>query len=359
MISTLDRFRGCLLGGAVGDALGGPIEFNSLDSIRRKHGARVDLLDLPQAAFTDDTQMTLFTAEGLIRASVRGRAKGIDPDVPGIVHHAYLRWLYTQGVRWERAGGSLTDGPDGPDGWLVTNKVLHRREAPGNTCLSALQSGRMGTATERLNNSKGCGGVMRVAPVGLFSDDPAMAFEVGCELAAITHSHPSGYFSAGALAAMVSHLTAGASMGDAVRAGRALLDGRSGAEETAEALDAAVLLAGRGIPEPEDLEKLGGGWVGEEALAIAVACGLTAEDVEQALSAAVLHSGDSDSTGAICGNLLGAYLGIDAIPEAWVSALDGGGVVDAVARDLHTEHFEPPSQAGEVTPEWRDRYPGW
>ena len=166
-------------------------------------------------------------------------------------------------------------------------------------------------------------------------------------------------FSAGALAAMVSLLTGGAAMFDAVAGGRAMLDGRAGAEETAEALDAAIALAGRGVPKPEELERLGGGWVGEEALAIAVASALTAEDVEQALSAAVLHSGDSDSTGAICGNLLGAHLGVAAISSGWASAVDGSEVVDAVAHDLHTERYDPPSQDGDVTAAWWERYPGW
>lgn len=69
MIDTLDRFRGCLLGGAVGDALGGPIEFHHLETSVRAYGPRIDLGAFDAAAFTDDTQMTLFTAEGLIRAT--------------------------------------------------------------------------------------------------------------------------------------------------------------------------------------------------------------------------------------------------------------------------------------------------
>lgn len=216
----------------------------------------------------------------------------------------------------------------------------------------------MGTVTEKLNDSKGCGGVMR-APVGLFIDDPSRAFEVACDVAAITHSHPSGYLSAGALAVMVSRLTAGSSMHDAVATGRSLLHGRPGASETARALDAAQELVTHGLPQPEQLERLGGGWVGEEALAIAVACALTTEDVPQALSAAVMHSGDSDSTGAICGNLLGAHLGVEAIPTTWIRKVEGWQTVDAVARDLWTERFEPPSGEVGVPAQWWDRCPGW
>ncbi len=273
----VDRVRGCLLGGALGDALGGPIEFSSLASIRRAYGDSVTLAALGTGRFTDDTQMTLFTAEGIIRASVRRRSKGITSAID-MVHRAYLRWLHTQGAPWSEIARMLPDAAPGPDGWLVTQRVLHRREAPGNTCLSALGSGRVGTLDNRLNNSKGCGGVMRAAPVGLFFSDVDTAFRIGCDIAAITHSHPSGYLSAGALAAMVSRLTVGADMPEAVDVARSLLRAEPESGETVDALDAAVAVASAGPPAAEDLERLGGGWVGEEALATAVACALTAQD---------------------------------------------------------------------------------
>src|SRR6185295_1566819 len=121
-----DRVRGCLLGGAVGDALGAPIEFMSWAEIERAHGPAGATEILSPGHFTDDTQMTLFTCEGLIRANVRGRSRGI-AHAPSMVHRAYLRWLHTQGQRVESE--VLT-------GWLVKDRRLHRREAPGSTCLS-------------------------------------------------------------------------------------------------------------------------------------------------------------------------------------------------------------------------------
>lgn len=96
--SLHQRISGCLLGGAVGDALGAPIEFISLGEIRRQFGVS-GIRDYAPAygrigAITDDTQMTLFTAEGLLRAWVRHAGKGICNTV-GVIHHAYLRWLLT------------------------------------------------------------------------------------------------------------------------------------------------------------------------------------------------------------------------------------------------------------------------
>ena len=95
-----DRYQGCLLGGAVGDALGAPVEFLRRTEILKRFGPR-GIVDLAPAygkvgAITDDTQMTLFTAEGMLRAYVRGMLRGICHQ-PSMIHKAYLRWLYTQG----------------------------------------------------------------------------------------------------------------------------------------------------------------------------------------------------------------------------------------------------------------------
>src|SRR5439155_19563828 len=87
------RFRGCLLGGAVGDALGGPVEFMRIDEIRHLYG-QAGVADYPRdsaGAITDDTQMSLFTAEGLIRAHVRWLGRGICHP-PSVLRRAYLRW---------------------------------------------------------------------------------------------------------------------------------------------------------------------------------------------------------------------------------------------------------------------------
>lgn len=102
-------------------------------------------------SITDDTQMTLFTAEGLLRASVRGALKGICHG-PTVVHHAYARWLHTQGEECPKWSGMALDG------WLITVSEMHARRAPGATCLAALRSGKMGTISSPLNESKGCGG---------------------------------------------------------------------------------------------------------------------------------------------------------------------------------------------------------
>jgi ADP-ribosylglycohydrolase len=246
------------------------------------------------------------------------------------VHRAYLRWLRTQGERSEHPTFERTE-----EGWLLGVEALHSCRAPGNTCLSALRSARMGSIEQPLNDSKGCGGVMRIAPVGLARavGDP---FATGCEIAAITHGHPTGFLSAGFLALAVREAASGTPIRDACQEALEELRRRPAHEECADAVERAISLAAqrRGAASPEDVESLGAGWVAEEALAIALFCALAAPDLESALRLAVNHCGDSDSTGAIAGNLLGASLGEGAVPPRWLAVLELRREIEQLAEEL-------------------------
>jgi len=316
----------CLLGGAIGDALGAPIEFLSLDQIRARFGPAgitgYTQLDHGIARFTDDTQMTLFTAEGFLLA-----LPNADP-IP-TVHRAYRAWLQTQSGRFDPSRKVL-------EGRLLALPEMWALRAPGNTCLSALRSGTIGSMSQPLNDSKGCGGIMRAAPAGLLFE-PQVAFEMGCRLAALTHGHPTGYLSAGFFACLVSALLRGSDLPAAIRMAQLLLLGHTGREETAAAVQAALQLAADSsvTPSPEAVERLGGAWVGEEALAISLYCALVhPTDFRAAVLLSVNHSGDSDSTGAITGNLLGAALGMSAIPPEWIEPIELRAEIERLAVDI-------------------------
>ncbi len=331
MIDLADRVRGCLLGGAVGDALGAGVEFSSLEEIRATHGPDGLTSILPPGHFTDDTQMTLFTVEALLIAGVLLERDGFCNPIE-LLHHAYLRWLVTQSVPLP----SVTIGEAEPLGWLLDVEMLHRREAPGMTCLSALASGEFGTPSRSINDSKGCGGVMRAAPGGLLvpgsvpGASPEEAYHLGCEIAAVTHGHPDGIDPSGALSAMICVLVSGASMREAIDSAIELSPVRQ-----QRWLRHAAEIGADGPPSPEVIEReLGAGWVGDEALAIAVACAVGAQSFDEGIIAATNHSGDADSTAAICGNLLGAHLGLGAIGPGWLEELDGVDVVAAAADDV-------------------------
>lgn len=326
-LSSRERARGCLLAGACGDALGAPVEFMGVAEIRSRFGP-AGIRDFAPAygrlgAVTDDTQLTLFTAEGLIRAQLRWLGRGVTDPI-AVTKGAYLRWLLTQGLRPRRAAFA-------EDGWLLGLRDLHDRRAPGNTCLSAL-TGMPGEELVAANDSKGCGGVMRAAPAGLAAW-PERAFELGDECAAITHSHPTGRLAAGFLAAAVSVLSTGQALAAALDEATALLRERADHDETLRAVEDAREEAARGRRDAVP-ERLGGGWIAEEALAIGIWAVLAADDLEGAVVLAVNHGGDSDSTGSIAGNLAGTMLGEAAIPGRWLDRVELRAEIAQVADDL-------------------------
>lgn len=321
-IEMKERFAACMLGGAIGDALGYTVEFMHYHQIQSWFGP-TGILE-PQtdsktgmALISDDTQMALFTLDGMIWAYESGL-----PYVAGGLYPSYLRWLYTQ-------TGNISDPAllerqihEGED-TILAQKELHFRRAPGSTCLSALRSGKMGAMKDPVNDSKGCGGVMRVAPIGLFLyNDPAHAFRVGAESAAITHGHPTGYLAAGTLAAIIALLVAYKELGAACDEASLILRRYAGYEETLRAIDCARTLAAGSLQTEHAIRKLGEGWVAEEALSIGIYCALKKHGFKRSLVASVNHDGDSDSTGAICGYILGASGGMRVIPKDWADRLE-------------------------------------
>ncbi|KZS75621.1 ADP-ribosylglycohydrolase [Mycobacterium kansasii] len=371
-VDERERFRGCLLGGAVGDALGAPVEFHTREQILAQFGPEGITAYAPAYGgvdmVTDDTQMTLFTAEGLLRYWVRGCLRGLS-TYTGVTANAYLRWLRTEGESPVHAVGIGEPFGEGQPGWLYQQRRLHSQRAQGNTCISALRGIRsLGEPAD--NDSKGCGGVMRVAPVGLFvSRRPEatlrLAFRIGTELAALTHGHPTGSLSAGVFSALIYQLVRGIPLAEALPEAKRILVEFGDHDETLAAVEAAEAAARRGGRRHEAHEAvagLGQGWVAEEALAIGLYCALVADSFADGVVAAVNHDGDSDSTGSIAGNLLGAALGVDAISGEWLEPLELRDVISEIADDLYdyadwhlSEYALPDADTERI---WQ-KYPGY
>lgn len=336
-----NKCRGALVGGAVGDALGYEVEFISLATIRKRFGDKgitryVTHGDI--AEFSDDTQMTLFTAEGLMNGVVNtqtGRTKEILPYISS----AYMAWYKTQ----TETPSPLTDS------WLSNIKTLWSRRAPGNTCISALHSLSHGHKVR--NNSKGCGGVMRVAPIGIFNAAHSNLYDLDdtANLAAwsaeITHQHIASSLASALLAKTVQGCIRAERMGktefgnliyESVLPFDTLFpDHTKEYKEFKTLMVQSLGLAESDIPDQEAIRHLGEGWVGDEALAVAVFSVMRHIDsFEDCIVCAVNHDGDSDSTGAIAGNIIGAIHGYSAIPAHYLDQLEIEPVLVSVADDL-------------------------
>ena len=357
-----DRFRGCLIGGAAGDALGYAVEFLREKQIFSRYGDRgITEYELRNglALISDDTQMTLFTAAGLLAGTTRGRMRGIMGSYADYIHGAYLDWFNTQEGRYPIQ-------EERRHSWLVNIPELYSHRAPGNTCLSALGSGRAGSTEERINNSKGCGGVMRVAPIGIYFNDRGRDLRdiarIGAEAAALTHGHTLGWMPAAALVQIVHEVSQDdAGIRDAVLHSLDTADDMwpdtADRQYFTRLIRKAVDLAAEDTDDLDAIHQLGEGWVAEETLAIAVFCAVRyADDFDRALTASVNHNGDSDSTGAVCGNILGAKLGLAGIPEKYTENLELKDLILEVADDLYHDCRMSEYDYEHMDPVWTDKY---
>lgn len=342
-----DKCRGSLVGGAVGDALGYPVEFvNSFEEIRAKYGddgvteydKSYSWLDEHlrhyKALFSDDTQMTLYTAEGIIESKRNNR-----PLMPTICN-AYIAWFGPQIGKKVRISY---------DSKLAKIEELNQRRAPGNTCLTALNDIYKGHNPH--NASKGCGGIMRIAPIGIYGATHGWTLEetgkLAGEAAEITHQHMMSTFASATQAMIIQScilteesITANAFktiVESVLRKLSAMYPGYDSLlDDFIKLIQKAIQLEDNLLHDWEIIENgLGGGWVAEETLAISIFSVLRhINDFKACMISAVNHGGDSDSTGAVAGNIIGAILGYDAIPLEFIKNLQLHDLIVEIADEL-------------------------
>lgn len=341
-MKALDKYIGCLIGGAVGDALGYEIEFlseNDIFSRFGKNGITEYVLREGVAEISDDTQMTLFTATGLLSATAKGKGEECYLE---FINDSYKDWYKTQMQNYPLLGEHHYS-------WLVNVPEMFSRRAPGMTCLSAIENRKKGTIEEPINNSKGCGGIMRVAPIGLYFEDKSFSINeidmIGAKVAALTHGHSLGYIPAAGLV----HIVQLVAHNDNMTIYEAVEDMKIAIEkefpddihlnEFLSLVDKAILLSKKeDISDLEAIRELGEGWVAEETLTIAIYCALKySNDFEKAMIVSVNHRGDSDSTGAVTGNIVGAYLGLKGIPQKFLANLELKDIIIDIATDLYND----------------------
>ncbi len=358
-----DRFLGAVLGGAVGEALGTPIAAANWAEIQNRHGshglAEYVPAGHPAGRLGSDTQLLLFSLEGMIRANVGRRREGASHPTRH-VQHAYQRWLHTQHLSWARAAGEFLSAAPEPDGWLVGQRPLFQTRNPGRTMmrtLIAFAKGQqpMGSPEHPVSDSQDSDAVLRAVPAALWSTDQNEVFRVAAQTAALTHGAPGGYLSAGALAVLVSRTMHGEHLRTAAEQVLVLLAEHSGHEQITRRVQMAIRFADAGPTLPINLEmNMGKDGTAPEALGIGLHAALASGgDFDLALRTAVNHSGNSATSGAVCGSLMGSLWGTDRIDDRWLRELELCDVVERLAQDALLEFGpRPPRQQ-----DWFDRYP--
>ncbi len=339
----MDKIQACLMGGALGDSLGYAVEFYSLEEIKRLYGPEgiknFRLFD-KKSIISDDTQMSLFTANGLLLAHTNKNLRDEEVDYVDYVYEAYKDWHRGQ-------VGLLMDDFES-DYFLCNYSYLIEPRHPGRTIMTSLQNNpRGGDLENRINDSKGCGTIMRMAPVGLFfteddfEDLDKGIMEISRDISLLTHGHDLAFIPSAMFSLIINGLVRGEEDLDKLvdQALEKTLDFFSASEEISyfeDKIRLAISLAGEEEDDILAIEKLGQGWVAEETLAIALYVSLKyRDDFRKALQVSVNHDGDSDSTGAITGNILGAYLGMRKVFMGFdLSMLEGYDLIFELGKDL-------------------------
>ncbi len=295
--------KNTLLAQALGDAFGYIVEFDKWESIKATYG-NDGLIYEPsklELVATDDTQMALFCLEGINNAQKKAEEKGLKLEDPSDeIYKSFLDWNKTQDI-YHRAD-NYNENTVG----LLAYEELYQRRAPGNTCLSALGSKRKGTVKNPINDSKGCGGIMRVTPIAFFAKNIDDAFDWGVKQAAITHGHPEGYLSAGMYSAVAYELIHNTNdIFAAISKAEAILQDYPKSENMLEVVNKTIWASkhSEGLQNNSLTSELGQGWVGEEAFAVAVYCAATSTTFKELLEKSSNHSGDSDSTAMLAAGL--------------------------------------------------------
>lgn len=281
-----------LFGLALGDALGYPTEFKRLNPIKDVPGIKTiygeqGIQEPPNPAlFTDDTQMTIALTEGLLDV---GLGAEIDTQM-NAVGRRFVAWAHSP----------------------------ENNRAPGITCMNGVRRFESGMSWREsgILHSKGCGSAMRVATVGyLYQHHEAKLREVADMSGIITHGHPAARAASIAGAYLVKLALDGVHPDQYLQRVLAFTDGIS------EEFDRALLKVGHVLAwgsQEKALTHIGEGWVGDEAIALALYCVLKfPDDYVAAVRRGANTDGDSDSIACITGGILGARLGLTAIPADW------------------------------------------
>ncbi|WP_410507757.1 ADP-ribosylglycohydrolase family protein [Methanosarcina hadiensis] len=300
------KLRGYLFGTACADALGRPVEHLTFEKIKEKYGEQGILELPPESPWTDDTQLMLVLARGLLEGAELELTELMDKIAKDLVI-----WL---------------DEPDLGAGATTKGAALSLKDG-----IHWNESGL---------NSKTCGSLMRVGILGfIFSNDAEKLIEAASLSGRITHNHPTADAASIAGAYAVKLALDGIPPRDMFLPILKVTEGIS--DEFTEAIKHSYGLAHSNLSDKDALQKIGQGWYADETFALAYFCILRyPDDYKKAVQTGVNITGDSDSVASVAGGILGARLGIEAVPISWIEALNGKEILEEMVVPLLEKYFE-------------------
>lgn len=328
------KIEDILLAGALGDAFGYAIEFYNINKIKIIYGEN-GLVDYPimnnHLYVSDDTQMTLFCQQACNNyLNISSFDSNVKNELLKNINQSYCDWYITQNEKYT---------PSNNVNSIMKFDSLWSLRAPGNTCLSALKQGGNGgiNILSKINDSKGCGGIMRVAPISFLNTNIETIFELGAKQAALTHGHPDGYLPAGYFASVLNLIAEGTDPIQSLNISINILKQYKKHENFLSQIEHLKSCLAQDIVYygAELNNQLGEGWVGDEAFIIAFYCFMKATDFEDCLILSSNHNGDSDSTATLAAQLYAAKLGLSEEAKFNVQYLDVLPVIQHLTNEIN------------------------
>ena len=333
-------YRGCLLGMAVGDAMGTPVEAKRYQEICEAYGPKgLRGYDTANglADISSYTQIALFACNGLLVSVSRGHLDA--PKGMRYVAQALKEWARVQ---------HMPRSPERRLCWVSRVSQLRRRRIMDARTLDALTREVLGTPGKPANQGAGPGTLPAAVAVGLYFHPDRMGFQeigwMGAQAVALTHGDPLAFLSG----AVLAYITAGLVHApecpleeQILQAGQTVLTQFSGAFPQAARLnmmlgDAVRLAKNSEMPRQKVMEQM------ECMTAPQVLCGalyavlVSGGNLDEAMITAVNHSGKSAAVAALAGAIFGLSQGEEALPEFYMESLEGADRIRELASDLCT-----------------------
>ena len=333
MAQNVSVYEGCLLGMAIGDAMGYTVDAKTWDEIREDYGPN-GLLGYDVAngcvEVSSYTQLGAYVANGLLLAVSRGKA-----DLyPKYIQMAMKEWARRQ---------NLPRDPEKYYCWISHVSCLRRRHCRDSRMLDALRNPNLGTVEKPINKNPTPGSMTAAAMVGLIYDNKRLGMSqvgrFGAEAVAATHGGTEAFLSGAVLAYVIADICNAPQRTlkehflwaiDTME--NQFYNKYPKAGEIADFLKQTIDFAAKG--KEHGMETLECNSADQCLAGAMYACLVSEEDFDTAIITAVNHSGRSAAVGAMTGAILGAKLGKEELPAFYLEGLEVAEVLSHLARDI-------------------------